>query len=198
MNSWLLSCKWTCPSAGASCVATGRLSSRSDASLMFRSARTRCHRLSFNGTVDSTLTSSGPLPTSKEKTTRVDAWERKKRTEISDRICYLVLQNILLLEEVEHNTKQSDEKSNIWHVSFMSNFKEQSAFCLFKQQTSISVNENWTSGLNLYDSVKRDRWFFPNTAVIKPHSCFHMVPCAGLKWANETNGELRQELQHPV
>ena len=73
MNSWLLSCRWKCPSAGASCVATGSSSSRSDASLTFRSARTRCHRLSSSGTLDSTRTSSGPLPTSKEKTTWVEA-----------------------------------------------------------------------------------------------------------------------------
>ena len=85
MNSWLLSCRWKCPSAGASCVATGSSSSRSDASLTFRSARTRCHRLSSSGTLDSTRTSSGPLPTSKEKTTWVEAdgenrrrWERKR------------------------------------------------------------------------------------------------------------------------
>lgn len=77
MNSWLLSCRWKCPSAGASCVATGSSSSRSDASFTFRSARTRCHRLSFSGTLDSTRTSSGPLPTSKEKTTWVEAWQRR-------------------------------------------------------------------------------------------------------------------------
>lgn len=71
INSWLLSCRWKCPSAGASCVATARSSSRSDASLTFRSARTRCQRLSLSGTPDSTRTSSGPFPTSKEKST----WE---------------------------------------------------------------------------------------------------------------------------
>lgn len=73
INSWLLSCRWKCPSAGASCVATARSSSRSDASLTLRSARTRCHRLSFSGALDSTRTSSGPLPTSKEKSTREEA-----------------------------------------------------------------------------------------------------------------------------
>lgn len=73
MNNWLLSCRWMCPSAGASCVAAGKLSTRSDASFTFRSARTLCHRLSFSGTCVSTRTSSGPFPTSKEKTTSEEA-----------------------------------------------------------------------------------------------------------------------------
>lgn len=73
MNNWLLSCRWTCPSLGARCVAAGYLSTRSEASLMFRSARTLCHRLSFRGTFVSTLTSRGPFPTSKEKITSEEA-----------------------------------------------------------------------------------------------------------------------------
>lgn len=86
MNNWLLSCRWMCPSAGASCVAAGNSSTRSDASLTFRSALTLCHRLSFSGTLVSTRTSSGPFPTSKEKTTSEDAWEQGncQDNEISD------------------------------------------------------------------------------------------------------------------
>ncbi len=75
INNWLLSCRWICPSAGASCLATGNSSTRNDASFTFRSARTLCHRLSFSGTLVSTRTSSGPFPTSKEKTTSEEAGE---------------------------------------------------------------------------------------------------------------------------
>lgn len=77
MNNWLLSCKWMCPSVGACCVAAGSLSTRSEASLMLRSALTMCHRLSFRGPFASTLTSRGPFPTSKEKTTSEEAKERQ-------------------------------------------------------------------------------------------------------------------------
>lgn len=69
MNNWLLSCSWVCPSAGASCTAAGNPSTRRDASFTLRSARMLCHRLSFSRTLVSTRTSSGPFPTSKEKTT---------------------------------------------------------------------------------------------------------------------------------
>ena len=78
INNWLLSCRWMCPSAGASCVAAGSSSSRSDASLTLRSARMRCHLLSFSGTPAFTWTSNGPLPTSKEKRTSVEAARRGK------------------------------------------------------------------------------------------------------------------------
>lgn len=75
MNNWLLSCRWMCPSAGASCVAAGNSSTRNEASFTFRSARTLCHRLSFKGTFVSARTSSGPFPTSKEKMTSEEAGE---------------------------------------------------------------------------------------------------------------------------
>lgn len=85
MNNWLLSCKWMCPSVGACCVAAGYLSTRSEASLMFRSACTLCHRLSFRGTFVSTLTSRGPFPTSKEKTTSEEAKEEQQNSCNSDK-----------------------------------------------------------------------------------------------------------------
>ncbi len=77
INNWLFSCRWMCPSAGASCVAAGSSSRRSDASLTLRSARMRCHLSSFSGKPAFTRTSKGPLPTSKEKRTSVDAASRK-------------------------------------------------------------------------------------------------------------------------
>lgn len=77
INNWLFSCRWMCPSAGASCVAAGSSSRRSDASLTLRSARMRCHLLSFSGTSAFTRTSNGPLPTSKEKRTSAEAVEIK-------------------------------------------------------------------------------------------------------------------------
>lgn len=73
MNNWLLSCRWMCPSMGASWVAAGSSSRRSNASLMLRSARMRCHLLSFSGTSAFARTSKGPLPTSKENRTSVEA-----------------------------------------------------------------------------------------------------------------------------
>lgn len=78
INSWLLSCRWMWPSAGASCVVGGSSSSRSDASFTLRSARMRCHLLSFSGELLLTETSNGPLPTSKEKRTSLEAvWGKK-------------------------------------------------------------------------------------------------------------------------
>lgn len=91
MNNWLLSCRWMCPSAGASCVAAGNSSTRSDASFTFRSARTLCHRLSFSGTLVSTRTSSGPFPTSKEKTTSEEAGEERWWSEQLDQIRVMVV-----------------------------------------------------------------------------------------------------------
>lgn len=78
INNWLFSCKWMCPSAGASCNAGGSSLRRSDASFTFRSTRTRCHLLSFSGKPAFTRTSTGPLPTSKEKRTSVEAATEKK------------------------------------------------------------------------------------------------------------------------
>lgn len=71
-KSWLLSCKWVCPSAGAGWVLLGSWSTWSDASLMFLSAFTWCHRLSLKGVRDCTVTSQGPFPTSKEKVTSAE------------------------------------------------------------------------------------------------------------------------------
>lgn len=84
INNWLFSCRWMCPSAGASCVAAGSSSRRSDASLTFRSARMRCHLLSFSGEPAFTWTASGPLPTSKEKRTSVEAASGKTETQSQD------------------------------------------------------------------------------------------------------------------
>lgn len=81
INNWLFSCRWMCPSAGASCVAAGSSSRRSDASLTLRSAWTRCHLLSFSGKPAFTWTSNGPLPTSKEKRTSVEAVAGKKENQ---------------------------------------------------------------------------------------------------------------------
>ncbi|CAG5896353.1 unnamed protein product [Menidia menidia] len=76
LNSFFARFEWKCPSGGASWAAAGSPSTLSHASFTFRSAQTRCHRLSFNGAPDSTRTSRGPFPTSKENTTsQLDADE---------------------------------------------------------------------------------------------------------------------------
>lgn len=72
-KSWLLSCRRTCPSSGAACVPGGSRSTCSQASFVFLSARTRCHRSSLRGAGACTVTSQGPFPTSKEKATSIGA-----------------------------------------------------------------------------------------------------------------------------
>lgn len=62
-------------------MAAGSSSRRSDASLTLRSARMRCHLLSFSGKSAFTRTSSGPLPTSKEKRTSVEATSGKEENQ---------------------------------------------------------------------------------------------------------------------
>lgn len=72
-NSWLLSCRWMCPSAGAFWTAPGWWSTYSEASFTFLSALTWCQRSSFRADAVSTFTSRGPFPTSNEKSTWVGA-----------------------------------------------------------------------------------------------------------------------------
>ncbi len=72
-NSWLLSCRWMCPSAGAFWTALGWWSTYSEASFTFLSALTWCQRSSFRAAGVSTFTSRGPFPTSNEKSTWVGA-----------------------------------------------------------------------------------------------------------------------------
>lgn len=68
-NIWLPSWRRRCPSGGVSAIRRGSWSTCKDASLTLRSARTQCHCLSFSGTGDFTVRTTGPSPTSKETVT---------------------------------------------------------------------------------------------------------------------------------
>lgn len=50
---------------------------------MLRSAITRCHWSSLRGVDECTVSSTGPLPTSKEKETTVGAGEKQRETLVS-------------------------------------------------------------------------------------------------------------------
>ena len=72
-KSWLLSCRRTCPSAGAGCVLGESWSTRTEASFMFLSTLTWCHWLSLKWVGDCTEISKGPFPTSNENVTTAGA-----------------------------------------------------------------------------------------------------------------------------
>ena len=72
-KSWLLSCRRTCPSAGAGCVFGESWSTRTEASFMFLSTLTWCHWLSLKWVGDYTEISQGPFPTSNENVTTAGA-----------------------------------------------------------------------------------------------------------------------------
>lgn len=84
INSCPLSCRRAWPSCGASRKRRGSWSTCSDASFTFRSARTWCHCLSFRGTWDFTVRTSGPLPTSNENATVDGAGEAGPKVTIKD------------------------------------------------------------------------------------------------------------------
>lgn len=89
INSCPLSCRRAWPLGEASKKRRGSWSTCNDASFTFRSARMWCHCLSFRGTWDFTVRTSGPFPTLKENVTVDGAEEAEPKVTVGrGQLCY--------------------------------------------------------------------------------------------------------------